>query len=424
MTRLVRLSPGHPPDRWDVRVPGSKSITNRALLLAAVAEGTSVLRHPLRSDDTEAMVGSLRALGSAVEDEGDAWRVRGLGGPPQGSAEVWCGAAGTVARFVPPMLAAGRGTFGVDGVDQLRARPLRPLIDALVAQGASVPDGATHLPLRLVADGLSGGTVAVDSRISSQFLSGLLMAAPLARAATRLVHGETVSRPYLRITESLMRRFGGQVSLGEAESSCEPGAYAATELDIEPDASTASYFLGHAAVTGTTVRLAGFDGAATQQGDIGLVQVLEAMGCEARLSPAVELRGPRQLRGVDVEMTDNTDVLMTVACIAPFADRPTTIEGVGHARVKESDRLSATAENLQRLGIEVEEGRDHLRVHPGVPRPATLPTYDDHRIAMAFSLIGHRADIGLEDPDVVAKTCPTFFQLWRDSGARVEFVDS
>jgi 3-phosphoshikimate 1-carboxyvinyltransferase len=422
--RLVRLAPGQPPDRWDVRVPGSKSITNRALLLAAVAEGTSILRHPLRSDDTQAMVGSLRALGSAIEDaEGDAWRVRGLGGPPRGSADVWCSAAGTVARFLPAMLAAGSGTFGVDGVAQLRARPLRPLIDALVAQGASVPDGATHLPLRLVANGLSGGTVAVDSRISSQFLSGLLMAAPLARAATRLVHGETVSRPYLRITESVMRRFGVEVSLGESESTCEPAAYAGTEFDIEPDASTASYFLGHAAVTGTTVRLLGLDGAATRQGDIGLVDVLEAMGCRARLSPTVEVTGPARLRGVEARMTDNTDVLMTVACIAPFADRPTTIEGVGHARVKESDRLSATAENLQRLGIRVEQGPDHLRVHPGTPRPARLPTYDDHRIAMAFALIGHHAEITLEDPDVVAKTCPTFFELWRRSGAHVDFVD-
>jgi 3-phosphoshikimate 1-carboxyvinyltransferase len=423
MTREARLSPGQPPDRWDVRVPGSKSITNRALLLAAVAEGTSILRHPLRADDTEAMVGSLRALGAAIEDGDDeAWRVRGLGGPPRGTADVWCGAAGTVARFLPAILAAGEGTFGVDGVPQLRARPLRPLIDALEAQGASVADGATHLPLRLVARGLSGGTVTVDSRISSQFLSGLLMAAPLARAATRLVHGETVSRPYLDITRSVMRSFGADASLGAAESTCEPGAYAGVDFAVEPDASTASYFLAHAAVTGTTVRLVGLDGAATLQGDIGLVGVLEAMGCEAQLSPAVELRGPERLRGVEVEMTDSTDVLMTVACVAPFADGPTTIEGVGHARVKESDRLSATAENLQRLGIAVEEGRDHLRIHPGVPRPARLPTYDDHRIAMAFAVIGQRVALTLEDPDVVAKTCPTFFELWRQSGAHVELV--
>jgi 3-phosphoshikimate 1-carboxyvinyltransferase len=150
-----------------------------------------------------------------------------------------------------------------------------------------------------------------------------------------------------------------------------------------------------------------------------LVGVLEAMGCHARMTPVVELRGPGRLRGVDVQMTDSTDVLMTVACV----DRPTTMEGVGHARVKESDRLSATAENLQRLGIEVEEGRDHLRVYPGVP-PARLPTYGDHRIAMAFAVMGHRVPLTLEEPDVVAKTCPTFFELWRQSGAHAEIVDA
>jgi 3-phosphoshikimate 1-carboxyvinyltransferase len=249
----------------------------------------------------------------------------------------------------------------------------------------------------------------------------MLMAAPLARAPTHLRFGELVSRPYVRLTLETMRAFGVQADDGGAERSLTiaPARYLPSEFVIEPDASTASYFLASAALTGTTARLEGLDLAATAQGDIEIVAALQRMGATVRGSSPLELCGPHRLRGIEVNMSGSSDAFMTLACIAPFAQGATTIEGIGHARVKESDRIAATAENLRRLGIVVDESADRLRIHPGQPRPARLPTYDDHRIAMAFSLIGTSAPVVLEDPGVVAKTCPSFFELWRRTGARV-----
>ena len=419
---VVRVAPGRPPARWEVRVPGSKSLTNRALLLAGVAAGDSRLINPLIADDTEVMAGALETLGATVTagplDHELAWAVQGLGGPPRSGGAVWCGMAGTVARFLVPVLAAGSGRFVVDAHPQLRRRPLGPVLEALCDQGARIE--GTGLPLTLTADGLSGGEIDVDASISSQFLSGLLMAAPLARAPTRLRFDTLVSRPYLRLTIDAMRAFGVAVDASQRTVSVAPQPYRPTQIAIEPDASTGSYFLASAAVTGTSVRLPGLDLDATGQGDIELVGHLERMGAVVSGRAPLELTGPERLRGVHVDMGDSSDVSMTLACVAPFADRPTTIEGIAHARVKESDRVLATAENLRRLGIEVQEGADSLTIAPGTPRPARLPTYDDHRIAMAFALIGARVPVILEDPAVVSKTCPTFFELWRRTGAVVE----
>ncbi|MGO9975314.1 MAG: 3-phosphoshikimate 1-carboxyvinyltransferase [Solirubrobacteraceae bacterium] len=416
----VRISPGAPPRHWEVRVPGSKSLTNRALLLAAVAgPGHSRIVNPLLADDTAVMVDALRALGASVDnDDGGDLVIGGMNGPPRGVAEIWCGMAGTVARFLLPMLAAGHGRFAVDADPQLRRRPLGPLIDALLAQGAVV--GGTGLPLTLFAEGLSGGEVPVDASASSQFLSGLLMAAPLARAGSRLVYDALVSRPYLELTLEAMRAFGVHPSVERAAIRVPAARYRPTELEIEPDASTASYFLASAALTATTVRLPGLDLETTTQGDIEIVRHLQAMGATIGYGSPLRLTGAQRLRGIEVNMGDSSDVFMTLACVAPFAEGPTTIEGIAHARVKESDRIAATAENLRRLGIEVLEGADFIRITPGTPRPARLPTYDDHRIAMAFSLIGTRVPVVLDDPGVVSKTCPQFFQLWRETGATVQ----
>jgi 3-phosphoshikimate 1-carboxyvinyltransferase len=422
----VRVAPGSPPAHWSLRVPGSKSLTNRALLLAGVAAGTTQLIAPLIADDTEVMMAALRELGADVRRvdgaDGDDVSVRGLGGPPAAAAAgtaVDCGMAGTVGRFLVPVLAAGSGQFAVDGHPQLRRRPLGPVLAALRAQGAVI-DGES-LPLTLTAAGLAGGVVDVDASVSSQFLSGLAIAAPLARRATTLRFGVLVSAPYLDLTLDAMTAFGASVARADGELGIAEGGYRAVEaLEIEPDVSTASYFLASAAVTGTTVTLDGLDLDATGQGDIELVGHLEAMGCEVTARAPLSLTGPERLRGVQVDMNSSSDVFMTLACIAPFADGPTTITGIGHARVKESDRVDATARNLRALGIEVDEGPDWLRVMPGAPSSARLPTFDDHRIAMAFSLIGTRVAIELEDPGVVAKTCPTFFSLWPRTGAAVE----
>jgi 3-phosphoshikimate 1-carboxyvinyltransferase len=418
----VRVSPGTPPPRWEVRVPGSKSLTNRALLLAGVADGRSRLIGPLVADDTEVMAGVLRALGAHVTTvdvaDGPDVVIDGIGGAPAGDADVYCGMAGTVGRFIVPMLAAGSGRFTVDAHPQLRRRPLGPVLAALRAQGTLI-DGES-LPLTVTATGLAGGTVDVDASISSQFLSGLLIAAPFARTPSSLRFGALVSAPYLELTVDVMRAFGVPVRRGDGALSVAPASYRATELEIEPDVSTASYFLASAALTATTVTLPGLDLDTTRQGDIELVSHLERMGCVVSARSPLSLTGPEQLRGVDADMGSSSDVFMTLACVAPFADGPTTITGVGHARVKESDRVGATAENLRRLGITVDEGPDYLRIHPGRPRVARLPTFEDHRIAMAFSLIGTQVPVELQAPEVVAKTCPTFFDLWRRTGAVVE----
>ncbi len=425
MSEIVRVSPGHPPAHWRVRVPGSKSITNRALLLAGVASGDSILIEPLVADDTRAMQAALRELGVQISERRGAagelrWEVRGLGGAPRGEHAVDCGMGATVGRFLLPMVAAGEGHFELDAHPQLRRRPLGPVLEALRAQGTQILGDA--FPLSVDAAGLSGGEVTVDGSLSSQFLSGLMMAARFAAQDTRLRFQSLVSRPYLELTIDAMRAFGVDVGVEDHAISIARGEYRATEFAVEPDVSTASYFLASAALTATTVTLPGLDRRRTAQGDIELITFLAQMGCEVRDGEQLTLSGPPQLRGVSVNMGNSSDVFMTLACVAPFADGVTTIEGIGHARVKESDRIAACAHNLERLGIRVEQGEDWIRIHPGVPRSAALPTFEDHRVAMAFSLIGTRVPVMLEQPDVVSKTCPEFFELWRETGAVVEFI--
>jgi 3-phosphoshikimate 1-carboxyvinyltransferase len=421
MSEVARVSPGRPLSAWRVEVPGSKSLTNRALLLAGVADGTSRLANTLVSDDTVVMREALVGLGADIYGSGGELLVGGLAGPPTQSASLYCGMAGTVGRFLLPMLASGSGHFELDAHPQLRRRPLGPVLDALRAQGAQIH--GESFPLVLDAAGLSGGVLDVDTSMSSQFLSGLMLAAPLARAPTTLRFELAVSRPYLELTASVMRTFGAELELGDRVITVLPGRYRADDYGVEPDASTASYFLASAALTGTSVTLPRLSRAGTGQGDIALVDHLVAMGAELTdADSGLSLGGPAGgLAGVHVDMADASDVFMTLACVAPFASSPTTLEGLANVRVKESDRLAATAENLQRLGITVDEGPDFLTVHPGQPQPGVrLPTYDDHRIAMSFSLIGTSEPVELEAPRVVDKTCPTFWELWRQTGAEVQ----
>ena len=428
MSGYVRVAPGRPPGAWSVDVPGSKSLTNRALLLAGVATGTSRLANTLVADDTVVMADALRALGAQITAVEGELLVGGLAGPPTRSASLYCGMAGTVGRFLVPMLAAGSGRFALDAHPQLQRRPLGTVLDALRAQGAQIV--GESFPLTVEGHGLAGGSLTVDTSVSSQFLSGLMLAAPFAAAPTQLRFDTPVSRPYLDLTAAVMAAFGADVELSDDAVAIAPGHYDAGDYAVEPDASTASYFLASAALTGTEATLPRLHRGRTGQGDIVLAEHLAAMGAELLDRPAgLSLQGPTPLvdgpadalSGVQVDMGDASDVFMTLACVAPFADSPTTIEGLANVRVKESDRLAATAENLRRLGIAVDEGPDSLTVHPGQPRPdVRLGTYEDHRIAMAFSLIGTRVPVELENPRVVDKTCPTFWELWRATGAEVQ----
>ncbi len=426
MSGYARVSPGHPPARWRIEVPGSKSLTNRALLLAAVAGGTSRLANTLVADDTLVMRDALVALGAQITAHDGELLVGGLSGPPTESASLYCGMGGTVGRFLLPMVAAGQGRFALDAHPQLRRRPLGTVLEALRAQGAEIEGDS--FPLTVAASGLSGGVLEVDASVSSQFLSGLMLAAPLAATPTTLRFERPVSRPYLDLTAAVMAAFGATVAVGETAVTVEPGEYRADDYAVEPDASTASYFLASAALTRTEVALARMHRERTGQGDIVLAEHLAAMGAELVDGPqGLSLRGPSgPLHGVHVEMSNASDVFMTLACVAPFADSPTTIEGLANVRVKESDRLLATAENLGRLGIAVDAGPDFISIDPDPTRPprpgVRLPTYDDHRIAMAFSLIGTHVPVELEAPHVVDKTCPTFWALWRETGATVELA--
>ncbi|MFI8962641.1 3-phosphoshikimate 1-carboxyvinyltransferase [Streptomyces sp. NPDC053493] len=397
------------------RVPGSKSLTNRALLLAAAATGTSTLTAPLVSDDTLAFRTALTDLGVRVSAAADDayWTVTGAGGGPTGGGRIWCADAGTAARFLPPFAATGRGTFRFDGSAQLRARPLRPLVDSLARLGATVrtAGGTDSLPLEVTAVGLAGGEPALDGSLSSQYLSGLLMAAPLMRAPLVLRPRGVVSRPYVDMTLALMRRFGADLEESAERITVRPGGYRAVDLAVEPDASTASYFFAAAAVTGCAVTVPGL-GSGSLQGDLRFVDVLARAGARVTVTQeATTVTGGGRLRGgFDVDMGEISDTFMTLAAIAPLADAPVTVHGIGHARLKESDRIAAVATNLRACGIRVEEGRDRLTVHPGRPVPARIACRRDHRIAMSFSVLalGAGVRLDLDDPSCVAKTFPGF----------------
>ncbi|MFF1414181.1 3-phosphoshikimate 1-carboxyvinyltransferase [Streptomyces sp. NPDC058289] len=399
------------------RIPGSKSITNRALLLAAAADGVSLLRDPLVSEDTVAFREALTGLGVHIETGDDGvWKVTGTGGAPSGGAAVWCEDAGTAARFLPPFAAAGEGEFGFDGTDQLRARPLRPLADALAVLGADVrvTEPAGGLPLTVAARGLAGGDVTVDASLSSQYLTGLLMAGPLMRQPLVVRGAGLVSRPYITMTQALMRQFGAYIDqFDEFEGGAIqvlPGGYRAARLDIEPDASTASYAFAAAAVTGRSITVPGL-GTGSVQGDLGFVRVLARAGAHVEITDrATTVTGTGPLRGgFDIDMGDISDTFMTLAAVAPLADAPITVRGIGHARLKESDRIAAVEENLRALGIRTESGPDRLTVHPGRPTAARIACRRDHRIAMAFSVLALRVPgITLDDPSCVGKTFPGF----------------
>jgi 3-phosphoshikimate 1-carboxyvinyltransferase len=401
-----------------VAVPGSKSLTNRALLIAALADGRSVLTGALASDDTRYMAGALRALGIAIEQEdgadGARFTIAGQGGHfPAREATLFIGASGTAARFLTAALPLGRGRYVLDGVPRIRERPIAPLLTALRQLGANIygQGGNDSPPIVAEARGLPGERCRVRGDLSSQFLSALLMIGPYTGGGLTIrVEGELVSRPYIGITTAIMRDFGIATIEDGDRFRVPPGVYTARDYAIEPDATAASYFYAAAALTGGTVRVAGL-GRGAVQGDIAFVDVLERMGCVVeRGDDAIVVRGPARLRGIDVDMGDISDTAQTLAAIAPFADGPVTMRGLAHARLKETDRVAAVATELRRLGCRVDERPDGLTIHPSALRGGVVATYDDHRMAMSFALIGLRVPgISIADPGCVAKTFPDYF---------------
>jgi 3-phosphoshikimate 1-carboxyvinyltransferase len=396
----------------EVQIPGSKSLTARALFLSACADGDSRLRHPLLSDDTEAFAEGLRTLGYRVRGDGPDVIVTGSpDGPPAREATVYCRDAGTAARFLPALAACGSGTYLFDASDQMRRRPIGPVAEALRELGAQVTyeRAAGHLPLAITSDRLAGGPVELDAGISSQFATALLMAGPLMKNGLQLSVSSIVSAPYIAMTAAIMRDFGVQVSQDGNVFSVPGQGYLAQDYPIEPDASTSSYFFAAAALTGNTVTVNGL-GSDSLQGDLQFVRVLQDMGADVEIDQGqVRVTGTGRLHGVEVNMRDISDTMPTLAAIAPFADGPVRIFDVYNTRVKESDRLDACAANLRSLGIQAATGPDWIEIQPGEPRAALVNCRGDHRIAMSFSVTALRTrGLTLDDPDCVRKTFPQF----------------
>jgi len=430
----LAIRPIDHPLNASVRVPGSKSITNRALLIAALAKGTTRITNALFSDDSRYFANALKALGFDVQldEENHEMTVTGRGGEiPARKAELFIGNAGTAARFLSAFLTLGTGEYILDGEPRMRERPIGDLVDALEQLGATVeplyPSGKGRQficpPVKILESGLPGGRASIAGDISSQFLSALLMVAPYAQKPVELtLSTELNSRPYVDMTLAVMREFGVHVTRhGHERFIVNKGEYQPKKTyAVESDASAASYFFAAPAICGGTVRVGNIS-RRSLQGDIAFLDVLKQMGCEVTeekdFIEVVSFRpgdlNEDRLRGVDVDMRDIPDTAQTLAAVAPFANSPTTIRGIASARVKETDRVHATCVELSRLGVQVEEHADGMTIHPCRKfTPAAVQTYHDHRMAMAFSLIGLRVEgITIENPSCVAKTFPKYFEV-------------
>ncbi len=419
--RLMRLEPLHSLS-GDVHLPGSKSISNRALLLAAMAGGRTRLHNLLRGEDTRIMLDALAALGVAIVEDEQGATVTGNNGPLVTDGRrlnLHLGLAGTALRPLTAALTLGNGEFVLDGTARMRERPVAHLVDALIALGADIEylAAAGHPPIRVHGRGLGGGTVTIDGSLSSQFLTALLLAAPLAEQPIDIdVRGELVSKPYIAITLALMRRFGVPVRANDGYRTLRvpTGGYRAPgALLVEGDASSATYFLAAGAVRGAGVRVHGI-GAQSIQGDLAFVDVLREMGATVNVfRNHIEAR-PGRLRGLDADLNHMPDAAMTVAMLALFAEGSTRIRNIYNWRVKETDRLAAMARELRKLGADIEEGEDSLVINPPEQlKPADIQTYGDHRMAMCFSLAALGGVlINLDDADCVAKTFPDYFKVY------------
>jgi 3-phosphoshikimate 1-carboxyvinyltransferase len=431
--RLALTPPGSIDATLDL--PGSKSLTNRALLIAALADGSSWIDGALAAEDATVMADALRRLGAGVTREGDApggnarLRVDGTGGRWRpGPLELDVQLSGTAVRFLTAAVTLGRGRYRLDGTARMRERPIQDQLDALVALGAAARSeaGSGCPPVLVEADGLPGGRAEVAGGLSSQYLSALLMTAPYARTAVELeVRGELQSKPFVDLTIRVMHAFGVEVERdGYRRFRVAPGRYAARRYQVEGDAMAAGYFWAAAAVSGGRVITRGV-GRASVQGDAAFVRILERLGCTvAQQGAETRVTGPAggRLRGGAFDLNDMPDHAQTLAVLALFADAPVRIDNVPNLRIKETDRLAALHRELARFGAVVEERPDGLTITPptGAPPGAVVATYGDHRMAMAFAIAGLRwPGVVIDDPGCVAKTYPRFWDDLAASGVGV-----
>lgn len=415
----VDIGPIPAPANIDIALPGSKSVSNRVLLMAALADGPCRLSGVLRSEDTYWMTESLRTLGAEIAIEGTDFRI--LGNTLLASrtpATIFVGSSGTAARFLPGVLAARQAETLMEASAQMTKRPIASLVKGLQALGAAVEtvgEGG-RLPLRISGGGFDGGRVAMSGGQSSQFISGVLIAAPLSRRGVTLeVPDEIVQSDYVKITLRAMSVFGIEAETNDALTRffVAPQRYRPADLALEADASTATYFFALAALTGGRAKITNL-GTATTQPDYGFVDILERMGCRVvKTETTTEVVGGPILKGgFDIDMKPLSDATLTLAALAPFADGPIHIHNVAHIRHHESDRIKTTCEILASMGIRVEERPDGLSIYPGAPRKVAIDPRDDHRIAMSMALIGAKADgVTITTPSCVSKTCPEYFDL-------------
>ncbi len=438
MTSL-EIRPIRHPLNATVRVPGSKSLTNRALLIAALANGKTRLTNALFSDDSLYFARALRTLGFDIQlhEANREMTVMGLGGKiPVNKAELFIGNAGTAARFLSAFLTLSNGEYILDGDSRMRERPIGDLVDALSQLGCkieSVPlaadgrpwtvdrqpstvNGQICPPVKIIANGLPGGKTKIAGNISSQFLSALLMVAPYANSPVEIeVITELNSKPYIDMTVAIMKDFGIEIERdGYNYFAIHPSFFfPLSSYLIESDASAASYFFAAPAICGGTICIENIS-CESKQGDTAFLDVLQQMGCVVTESNnLITVQRSTSIFGIDVDMRDIPDTAQTLAVIAPFASSPTTIRGIASARMKETDRVSATCTELKRLGVQVEEHEDGMTIYPcSTFKPANIQTYNDHRMAMAFSLIGLRVDdVTIENPSCVSKTFPGYFEV-------------
>jgi 3-phosphoshikimate 1-carboxyvinyltransferase len=444
----LEIRPLSKPPRAVIAVPGSKSITNRALVLAALrAKGFAyAMRGALRSEDTEIMIDCLRALGFRVLTDwpdGVVTVTSRLEEPtiPTSAADLFVGNSGTTMRFLTALVSLGDGRYRLDGVPRMRERPIEDLLAALRQLGVNAFSEHSNgcPPVIVEGRGLNGGRIKIKGDVSSQFLSGLLMAAPYARDKIVIeIDGPLVSRPYVDMTIKMLHRWGFFILDEYADGELQVLSYRARERDakvqeqigkaafhdgfdprrhtmlqdyeVEPDASAASYFAGAAAICGGEVTIPGL-GATSIQGDVRFFDLLKEMGCRISRSDGGTTVTGGKLHGIDADMNDISDTVMTLAAVACFAEGPTTIRHVGHIRHKETDRLAALATELRRSGAEVGERPDGLTIHPRPLHGAVIETYNDHRMAMSLALVGLRVPgIVIKNPECVGKTFPGFFE--------------
>ena len=411
----------------EIQIPGSKSLSNRILLLATLAQGTTKITNLLDSDDIRHMLNALKTMGVRyqLEDEGRTCILEGLAGPINvDHADLFLGNAGTAMRPLTAALCLGSGEYRLHGEPRMHERPIGDLVDALQSLGVDVQYEGTkdYPPLTIKANGIAGGEVSIKGNISSQFLTALLMSAPLAKGdLTIKVYGELVSKPYIDITLHVMKQFGVDVDNQDYKAFVIKGnqTYQSPgEIMVEGDASSASYFLAAAAIAGGKIKVHGV-GSDSVQGDVKFAEALKAMGAKITYGPTWIEAERGELNGIDMDMNHIPDAAMTIATTALFATGPTTIRNIYNWRVKETDRLYAMATELKKLGADVIEGEDYITVQPLKDvQHAAIDTYNDHRIAMCFSLVAFsNSAVTINDPGCTSKTFPTYFELFKNISA-------